>query len=362
MRVAWITNYPAPYRFPVWELLGVELDLTVIFFGANESRGWDMPSALNYQTSALRVTSLDVPSLDMRLSWARGVRKALTKARPNVVVLGGWDSPTYWSALRWSQKNRVPTVTFYESSLSSRRFSRGPIAWARRRFFLAANHHLVMGKSARDALLSMGVPESRIELANNYSELPEPTSTARAASPGHTFIYVGRLIPRKHVDRLIEAFALVAESHDRLLIVGQGPEEDRLRKQVYEGRLQSQVLFCGHRTGAALAAAYDEACTLCLPSSREVWGLVVNEALLRGLHVVVSHDAGVAAAVEHIETVWLTQPSVELLAQAMAASRAAWTGPRVEPSARDFSAQAFAKKSLSAVQKATRYDSTPRQT
>jgi glycosyltransferase involved in cell wall biosynthesis len=358
MRVAWITNYPAPYRFPVWELMGIGCDLTVIFFGTERSRKWDMPSAINYQASALRVTSVNIPSLDMRLSWARGVRKALTRVRPDVVVLGGWDSPTYWSALRWSRKNRVPTVTFYESSLSSRRFARGPIAWTRRRFFLSASHHLVMGTLAREALLSMGVAESRIELAYNYSELPEPICTVRPASPGHTFIYVGRLIRLKHIDRLIGAFALVADSPDRLLIVGHGPEEDRLRKQVDEGRLQSQVLFYGHRTGADLAAAYDEACTLCLPSSREVWGLVVNEALLRGLHVVVSHVAGVAAAVAHMETVWLTEPSVESLAQAMAESRAAWTGPRVDPSARDFSAQAFATKSLSAVQKA-RYDSTP---
>ncbi len=66
--------------------------------------------------------------------------------------------------------------------------------------------------------------------------------------------------------------------------------------------------------------------TLVLASTEEVWGLVVNEALAAGLHVVVSDRCGVARSVEGQLGVFLTEPELPQLVTAMESSRAAWRG------------------------------------
>ena len=66
-------------------------------------------------------------------------------------------------------------------------------------------------------------------------------------------------------------------------------------------------------------------------STIEQWGLVVNEALAAGLHVVTSDRAGVAPSVASMPGVFVCGVAPMEIARAMAASRASWTGPIVSP-------------------------------
>jgi len=74
----------------------------------------------------------------------------------------------------------------------------------------------------------------------------------------------------------------------RLLIVGQGPEEPRLREQVAQLGLQDKVIFAGAVSDADLPAYYRLARLFCLPASErsEAFGLVQVEALASGLPIV----------------------------------------------------------------------------
>jgi glycosyltransferase involved in cell wall biosynthesis len=88
-------------------------------------------------------------------------------------------------------------------------------------------------------------------------------------------------------------------------------------------------MFAGFVENADLPAILGGQHTLVMPSRQDVWGLVANEALAAGLHVVVSDAAGVSESIEAMRGVFLAPPEVAALAEQLRRSAAAWTG-RIE--------------------------------
>ena len=73
-----------------------------------------------------------------------------------------------------------------------------------------------------------------------------------------------------------------------LVFVGEGEMGDKLRT------LAPDAIFLGFRNQSELAALYDMADVLVLPSGREPWGLVVNEAMACATAVITSDRVGCA--------------------------------------------------------------------
>ncbi len=108
-------------------------------------------------------------------------------------------------------------------------------------------------------------------------------------------MFSGRLAPEKRVDLLIDAFVAIASERPEwdLLIVGDGPLNEDLRHRVPES-LRSRVVWTGFVDGANNALAFQAADVLVLPSDREPWALVIQEAMAAGLVVVASDIVGAA--------------------------------------------------------------------
>lgn len=113
------------------------------------------------------------------------------------------------------------------------------------------------------------------------------------------FLYVGRLADVKRVDRLISAFGVIHESIQDavLVIVGDGPERDKLKKLTESLGLLKKVIFAGHCEGSQLYAWYRIGSLFVLTSEHEPFGCVVNEALLSGMPVICSNVAGAATLI-----------------------------------------------------------------
>lgn len=337
-----MTNVAAPYRRPVWAALAESAELTVILLenqarfrrgGTNRGREW-----AEYESTPYDLTELPTARVTRgESSYYTALRLGfLRRYRPDAVLLGGWESPAYWQALIWCKLRRVRTVGFYESTLSTQHHKRGPIAAIRRVFFKLVDRVVVPGVAARDAVLAMGVQNSRVDVGFNAVDVEKIAKLAQSARTtsaemGHRFLYLGQLIERKNVRSLIDAFALVGDAVDSLTIAGLGEQESELQAHVDHLRLSGRVRFAGHIPYSeipTLLAAHD---TLVLASLQEVWGLVVNEALAAGLHVVVAKTAGVAPSVDGMTGVFLSGTNVESVGDAMARSRNSWIGPIAKP-------------------------------
>ena len=107
-------------------------------------------------------------------------------------------------------------------------------------------------------------------------------------------LYVGRLDKVKNLPRLLEAFKLVIdEGLDlQLLMVGDGPLDAELRQQATTLSLEERITFAGKQQGSDLYAHYGLGDALILPSTNELFGATVAEALALGMPVAVSEVAG----------------------------------------------------------------------
>jgi glycosyltransferase involved in cell wall biosynthesis len=104
---------------------------------------------------------------------------------------------------------------------------------------------------------------------------------------------VGRLVPYKGFDVLIDA-ARDLPTGCRVVIVGGGERRAELEARICERRVADRVVLAGRLDDDALRVLFQRAAVFCLPSvSRaEAFGVVLLEAMARGLPVVASDIAG----------------------------------------------------------------------
>jgi glycosyltransferase involved in cell wall biosynthesis len=101
-------------------------------------------------------------------------------------------------------------------------------------------------------------------------------------------MFAGRLIRRKGVAHLLEAYAALGDlaGRPRLLIAGDGPERGALEALSRRLSIADSVTFLGHLERDRLARVYGEAGIFVLPSLADALPNVVPEAMASGQAIV----------------------------------------------------------------------------
>lgn len=128
--------------------------------------------------------------------------------------------------------------------------------------------------------------------------------------PQKYFLFVGRFLPRKGLETLIEAYnkyyTKFGEKAWDLVLVGTGSDFDRIYNL---SQNVSKIKFAGPQYGDELCIFYGLASAVIVPSISDPWGLVVNEAMASGLPVLVSAGCGAAKTlVKDGENGWKFSP------------------------------------------------------
>lgn len=135
------------------------------------------------------------------------------------------------------------------------------------------------------------VPENGIDPARFPRPLPRSAESYRGRPLRAVFL--GRLVPYKGCDMVIEAAAaLLRDGRMRLEVIGFGPEQARLEAMVADAGLQEVVHFAGKVPHDQLAARLADADLLTFPSVHEFGGAVVLEAMAAGIVPVVVDYGG----------------------------------------------------------------------
>lgn len=130
-----------------------------------------------------------------------------------------------------------------------------------------------------------------------HNGVEEPGPRAER-SPEPLFVAVGRLVEYKRIDLLLRLWERVRPvTGGRLVIVGDGPERDRLTQLAGPG-----VEFAGHVSEAEKHRLLCAAWLLLHPSAVEGWGLVVTEAATRETPTVAFDVPGLRDSVVDGET------------------------------------------------------------
>jgi glycosyltransferase involved in cell wall biosynthesis len=132
-------------------------------------------------------------------------------------------------------------------------------------------------------------------------ELVANSSLQSTRSGVASILYVGDLGRNKGVDVLLRAMPIVLERFGsvKLKIVGTGPQFERLVRLSDELKISHNVTFAGENRDKELALAYAESSVLVLPSSSELFGLVLIEALSMETPVIATDTIGAQSIIEH---------------------------------------------------------------
>lgn len=135
------------------------------------------------------------------------------------------------------------------------------------------------------------------------------------------FLFLSRLHPIKGLPDLVKAWALVRRSGWRVVIAG--PDEDGhldvIRAQIQQLGLERDFEFTGMVTGERKEALFSEADVFVLPTYSENFGLVIAEALARGVPVITTTGAPWDDIVSH-RCGWWVPPGADSIAQALEAA------------------------------------------
>lgn len=168
--------------------------------------------------------------------------------------------------------------------------------WAQRLLYRHADLVLASSDVVENDLRTLtGANIARLDNPVDRSRLRgAAVSTVPSPRSGRVLISVGRLTPQKAIDELLRAFATARDPQDRLEILGEGPERQRLEALVRELGLRSQVTLHGTRSDHwGLVAGAD---ALILASHEEGMPNAVLEALALGTPVLATTDLEVLFA------------------------------------------------------------------
>jgi glycosyltransferase involved in cell wall biosynthesis len=312
LRVSFITDIMTPYMAPVFEALAERCDLTVLFGSQTGSRAmaWSLP------TPGFRHRIVGGPAIRRSIDAADiypnpRVLAELWRARPDVVISGGFSFPSLYAAA-YCRASRARLLV--QSDGTSR--SEAGIGRDQRitRAVLARVAHGAVGNSrlAARRLAELGF--------DPVFEAPHSTDIGRFLDVGRArahpaddvlrVVTVGRLLAAKGLDLLLRA---VAQARTEampvaLTIVGEGEDEPRLRALAGELAL-TDVEWRGFVEPGELPAQLARADVFAFPTLGDTFGIALLEAAAAGLPLICSPHAGAAPdLVAEGETGFVVEP------------------------------------------------------
>jgi glycosyltransferase involved in cell wall biosynthesis len=307
MHLAILTNVLSPYRAPLYnELARLAGEVCVFLSGAEDNRKWRLRGSYSFRVKTTRGTVLkrrrsrngirDFDVAYLHLPW--GTIGDLITFRPDAVLSAQMGAR---SALAWLYcvLTGTPLLVHWGGTLHTEKIMGRFRRIARNAFFRRTVHAWVSyGSTTTEYLESLGVPRDRIFEATNCVDnepFQEPVLPSLDLRPKPVLLFVGRFVPLKGLGEFLQA-ASVLKRRGRdftILLVGHGPQEKELGDRVSRLGLQ-HVVFHPFVQQDKLVGLYRSADVMVLPTLQDVWGLVVNEALLSGVPVLCSKYAGCA--------------------------------------------------------------------
>ena len=260
-----------------------------------------------------RVRSVPFPGYrSVRLGLASpAIQRALVGHRAELVHLA---SPFFLGALgsRSARRLRLPVVAVYQTDVPgyARAYHWGSVAEAAawrwlRGIHNAADRTLAPSTPSVERLAAHGVQRiwmwGRGVDVQRFSPAARSGQLRQALAPDGEVLagYVGRLAPEKQVELLAGVAVLPGV---RLVIVGGGPAEPRLRK------LMPSAVFLGQHHGEQLARIFASLDVFVHSGCHETFGQTIQEAAASGLPVVAPAVGGPVDLVEDGVTGYLVAP------------------------------------------------------
>jgi len=340
VRLAYLVTHPIQYQAPLLRLIANQPDIDLhVMFGSDFSArqftdpgfgrtiAWDVPLLDGYSHEVLPALGRPLADTELPGVWrplSHGIARRLTAGRFDALWVHGYNRACHWAAMLAAKRRGLAVLLRDEATQVSAQRSILKRA-AKHAFFRlldrAVDGYLTIGSLNREYYLGHGVASAKLfampyavdngffqaALAGTAPERALLRARLGLASDRPVILFAAKLIARKRPLDLLEAYARIWREPEArrpyLLFAGDGTQRGALESAIARGGLglgpDGGAQLLGFQSQAQLAALYDLADVLVLPSERESWGLVVNEAMNAGCAIVVNDRIGAGADLVH---------------------------------------------------------------
>ncbi len=248
-----------------------------------------------YPLANPRFSKVACPHKEFTFDEQIGFLGQIRDLKPDLVHFGMVQQPIGYRGLSVTTMHDLTTIRF-------RNPAKNAVVFALKQEVYKGVNKYVARKSARiitptefvknDVVHYSDVSPDKITVTYESADRIVDDPEVMKAVNGKKFImYVGRPLPHKNLGRMIDAFALLKESHPDLSLVLVG-KTDPLYEQHYDDVRQRgipDVVFTGFVSEGQLRWLYENCSAYVFPSLSEGFGLPAMEAMLHGAPVVSSN-------------------------------------------------------------------------
>jgi glycosyltransferase involved in cell wall biosynthesis len=305
-RVLLVTNVPQTYRIPLFNEIAAQLkekniELKVVFAsdGYKRRKAKIDLSESRFEYEILKSLKFNFGDVEKTIFTYGGLNSVISTYKPDRIIVAGYGfaamkiflhSLTHKSMryIIWSGSIEFPGR--YDSSLRK---------IFRRRLIRRAAGFIAYGSKAKEYLIGMGASSEKVSIGINTvdtSFFKEETNRIRSSYTNgiQRLLFIGYLVPRKNVGRLIEIIETLAKTRSDfdLHILGDGSDRIKLEGMVKEKNLSSRIIFHGFVQKKELPQHFASGKIFLFQTDFDIWGLVLNEAMAAGIATLSSVNAG----------------------------------------------------------------------
>jgi glycosyltransferase involved in cell wall biosynthesis len=275
---------------------------------AFKARGQDVIFAQDFEADDNRANlDASIPLVTLGRNHIRSIRQladVLRREQPDIALSAIGGSNLKLMIAKWLARSNVRTVITYHGFrewrsglLSFLTYLMLPILSA------AADRTVAVSDGLRERLVKKwgSKPDKTITILNPVffpQHAPVP-SEAELQARGDVILAVGRLVHEKDFLTLVRAFARLERPHARLIILGKGPEETKIKEEIERLGIVGRVSLPGYSKEPW--RFYTQAKCFALSSCSEPFGNVIVEAMAFGLPVVATACSGPQEILKHGE-------------------------------------------------------------
>ncbi len=323
-KIAIVTTHPIQYYAPLFKLLSKSIELKVFYTWGEDSLEkydpgfgkkveWDVPLLEGYDYQYMENTSKEPGSHHFKGIKNPRIVKELLDYNPSSILVIGWGYDSHLKVLKYF-KGKIPLYFRGDSTLLDNYQSGllGSIKNVLRRFFLIWIYSHVdkvfyVGTESKLYFKWALIQESQLVFSPHsidntryiidYSDKAnELRASLSISSSDRVILFAGKFEIKKNPLLLLNSFLKATTENIHLVFIGNGEEENKLKKIAKESSKSSFIRFVSFQNQSMMPIWYQMADVFCLPSKGpgETWGLAVNEAMACGKVIIVSDKVGCA--------------------------------------------------------------------
>ena len=298
MKILFLTNIPSPYRVKFFSLLGEKCELTVIYelkYATNRDKNWKVDVKKTYKEIFLDAKRI-VPDGGISFKILKYLKKEY-----DFIIVGTHGTPIAKLAMMYMRIKKIPYILNLDGALTYTLNNRSKInLFLRKIMFQGAKYYLTTNNESIKYLRSFGIKKDKIfkyrfssilkkDVIDKTTNKKDILKMSLGIKEEKIILSVGQFIYRKGFDILLKSKGYIDSDIGLYIIGGNITEEyDRLIKDYN----LKNVYFLGFKSKKELEKYYEASDIFVLPTRHDEWGLVINEALAKGLPVITTNHCG----------------------------------------------------------------------